>query len=54
MSIVSGANTAAAGITRNNIAHATSSGLIDLSFNPNPDSTVRSIYVQSDGKVMVG
>lgn len=54
MTLVSGANTAAAGVTRNNISHATSSGLIDLNFNPNADSTVRSLYTQTDGKIMMG
>ena len=46
---VSGANTAPAGITRLAFVRSTNSGLLDLTFNPNPDSTLKAINIQATG-----
>ena len=39
---------------RNNIARLNTDGTVDLAFNPNANSTILSIAVQADGKILVG
>jgi uncharacterized delta-60 repeat protein len=41
-------------ITRNNLARLNTDGSLDTSFNPNANGPVRSIALQSDGKIVVG
>jgi len=47
-------NGASTGTARNRIARLTAAGKIDESFNPNADSSVYAIALQSDGKILVG
>lgn len=42
-----------AAVTRNGIARFNSDGTLDTAFNPNADSTVFSIALQSDGKILI-
>ncbi|MGI8967189.1 MAG: delta-60 repeat domain-containing protein, partial [Limisphaerales bacterium] len=41
-------------VPRNYIARLNTDGTLDSSFNPNADSSVFSIAVQSDGKILIG
>jgi len=41
-------------VTRNNIARLNADGSLDSSFNPDAGSAVRTIAVQSDGKILIG
>jgi len=41
-------------VTRNRIARLNADGTLDTSFNPNANSTVNSIALQADGKILVG
>lgn len=41
-------------VTRNYIARLNTNGTVDTTFNPNADATVRTIAVQSDGRVLAG
>jgi uncharacterized delta-60 repeat protein len=41
-------------VTRNRIARLNANGSLDTGFNPNADSTVNSLAVQADGKVLIG
>ena len=43
-----------ASVTRNRIARINTDGTIDAGFNPNGNSEVRSLAVQTDGKILVG
>jgi uncharacterized delta-60 repeat protein len=43
-----------ASVTRNRIARINTDGTIDAGFNPNANSEVRSIAVQTDGKILAG
>jgi len=43
-----------AAVTRNRIARLNTDGTLDTAFNPNVNSTVSSIAVQSDGKILLG
>jgi uncharacterized delta-60 repeat protein len=43
-----------AAVTRNRIARLNPDGTLDAAFNPNANNTVRSIAVQTDGKILVG
>ena len=43
-----------AAVTRNRIARLNTDGTLDASFNPNADSDVSSIAVQTDGKILIG
>jgi uncharacterized delta-60 repeat protein len=47
-------NGAATATTRNRIARLNADGTLDPDFNPNANSTVNSLAVQSDGKVLIG
>ena len=47
-------NGAAAPTTRNHIARLNADGTLDTGFNPNPNSTVLSIALQADGRVLLG
>ncbi|MBE2282608.1 MAG: delta-60 repeat domain-containing protein [Prosthecobacter sp.] len=40
--------------TRNRIARINADGTLDASFDPNADSDVRSVMVQTDGKIVLG
>jgi uncharacterized delta-60 repeat protein len=42
------------GTTRNRIARLNSDGSLDTGFNPNANSTVSSIALQPDGKILIG
>jgi uncharacterized delta-60 repeat protein len=54
--LLGGDFTAVNGVGRTNIARLNTDGSVDLTFNPGTgaDSTVRSIVVQSDGKIVIG
>ncbi len=39
---------------RNNFVRLNSDGSLDTTFDPSPDSTVRAINVQPDGKILIG
>ncbi|KAB2664900.1 MAG: hypothetical protein DVB31_09585, partial [Verrucomicrobia bacterium] len=54
--VVGGDFTSAGGVKRNRIARFRTDGSIDPAFDPSvgPNSTVRSLVVQSDGKVVIG
>ena len=41
-------------VTRNRIARLNPDGTLDTAFNPNANSSVYSIAVQADGKILVG
>src|ERR1700693_6382170 len=41
-------------VTRNHIARLNPDGTLDTAFNPNANGTVRSIAVQTDGKILAG
>ncbi len=41
-------------VTRNRIARVNADGTLDAAFNPNANSSVYSIAVQSDGKILLG
>lgn len=41
-------------VTRNRIARLNADGTVDASFNPNASSTVLSIAIQADGKILIG
>src|SRR3984893_7670066 len=41
-------------VTRNRIARLNPDGTLDTAFNPNANSSVTSIAVQADGKILVG
>ena len=41
-------------VLRNNLARINSDGAVDQSFNPNPNGTVTTLAVQSDGFVLLG
>src|SRR5436853_6535759 len=41
-------------VTRNRIARLNPDGTLDTAFNPNANSTVESIAVQADGKILAG
>ena len=43
-----------AAVSRNNIARLNADGTLDLTFNPNANSNVNAIAVQTDGKILVG
>jgi uncharacterized delta-60 repeat protein len=43
-----------ASVTRNRMARINTDGTIDAGFNPNGNSEVRSLAVQTDGKILVG
>ena len=43
-----------AAVTRNHIARLNPDGTLDTTFDPNADGIVRSIAVQSDGKILAG
>jgi uncharacterized delta-60 repeat protein len=43
-----------ASVTRNRMARINTDGTIDAGFNPNGNSELRSIAVQTDGKILVG
>ena len=43
-----------AAVTRNRIARLNADGTLDTAFDPNASSTVTSIVVQADGKIIVG
>ncbi len=45
---------AGATIFRNHMARLNVDGTLDMSFDPRPNATVRSIVVQSDGKILIG
>ena len=45
---------AATAVNRPYLARLNSNGTIDTAFHPNPNSTVNSIAVQSDGKILLG
>jgi uncharacterized delta-60 repeat protein len=42
------------GVARQNIARLNSDGTLDLTFDPNADSSVLCMAVQADGKILVG
>ncbi len=42
------------GVSRNNIARLNPDGTLDTAFNPNANNQIRSIALQSDGKILVG
>ncbi len=57
--VVGGLFTALAGgsppsTPRNYLGRFHADGMVDTSFNPNPNSAVRSVAVQADGKVLLG
>jgi uncharacterized delta-60 repeat protein len=41
-------------VTRNHIARLNPDGTLDAAFNPNANATVRSIAIQTDGKILIG
>jgi len=41
-------------VTRNRIARLNTDGTVDTTFNPNANSDVQSIAVQTDGKILIG
>jgi uncharacterized delta-60 repeat protein len=41
-------------VTRNRVARLSSAGVLDTTFNPNVNGTVRSVSMQSDGKAIIG
>lgn len=41
-------------VSRNGLARFNANGTLDNTFDPNPDSTVRSITVQPNGKIIIG
>ncbi|HYW72610.1 MAG TPA: Ig-like domain-containing protein, partial [Pyrinomonadaceae bacterium] len=43
-----------AAVTRNYIARLNPDGSVDMSFNPNANSSVQSIALQADGKIILG
>src|SRR5947209_16602788 len=43
-----------AAVTRNRIARLNPDGTLDAAFNPNANSTVYALALQSDGKIIVG
>jgi uncharacterized delta-60 repeat protein len=43
-----------AAVTRNNIARLNTDGTLDTGFNPNANSSVSSMAVQADGKILAG
>ncbi len=47
-------NGAATATTRNHIARVNADGSLDATFDPNADSTVYSMAVQADGKIVIG
>src|SRR5204863_1515155 len=51
--LVGGAFTTIGGTPRNRIARLDADGTLDTAFNPNPNDFVRSIAVQTDGKILV-
>jgi uncharacterized delta-60 repeat protein len=51
--VIGGLFTTVGGSTRNNVARVSMTGAVD-SFNPNVNSTIRSVAVQADGKVILG
>ncbi len=53
--LVGGDFTSYNGVTRNRIARLNTDGSLDMSFNPGngPNSLVRSIAIQSDGKIVI-
>jgi uncharacterized delta-60 repeat protein len=54
--IIGGGFTSYNGITRNRIARLNADGTIDATFNPvaGANSSVSTIYIQSDGKIIIG
>jgi len=46
--------TSVGGLTRNRIARLNPDGTLDTSFNPNANSSVHTLAVQPDGKIIVG
>ncbi len=47
-------NGAASAVIRNRIARLNADGTLDMSFDPNAGSAVRSVVVQADGKILLG
>jgi uncharacterized delta-60 repeat protein len=43
-----------AAVPRNFMARLNSNGTVDATFNPNPNSTVNTIALQADGKILIG
>jgi len=41
-------------VTRNYLARVNADGTLDTAFNPNPNSAVTTIVLQSDGKILIG
>ena len=52
--VFGGAFTGVTGSGRNFIARVSSTGGLDGTFNPNANGQVRSIVIQSDGKIVIG
>jgi uncharacterized delta-60 repeat protein len=52
--IVGGTYTQLAGSNRANIGRINSAGVLDLSFNPGTETTVLTLGVQTDGKILAG
>jgi uncharacterized delta-60 repeat protein len=54
--IIAGQFTSVDGVTRNRIARLNTNGSLDISFNPGTgaSNTVRSVVLQSDGKILIG
>lgn len=51
---VGGDFTSVASVARSRLARLNSTGTLDISFDPSPNSTVNVITVQPDGKVLIG
>jgi hypothetical protein len=49
-----GAFTSVGGVTRNRVARVFENGSLDTTFDPNANSTVNSVVLQSDGKILLG
>ncbi|HVS51805.1 MAG TPA: hypothetical protein VHD62_05565 [Opitutaceae bacterium] len=47
-------NGADVGTTRNNLARLNPDGSLDATFNPNVNGPVRAIYLQPDGRIVIG
>ncbi|MEO6002622.1 MAG: putative Ig domain-containing protein [Opitutus sp.] len=52
--VVGGTFTSIGGVTQNYLARITSEGVLDPTFNPNPNAPVSAVSIQPDGKILVG
>src|SRR6266576_7138261 len=52
--LVGGAFTKLGGQSRTNLARLNPDGSVDTLFNPRPNSEVRALALQADGKILVG